>query len=97
MSGYEAEQDEILDSLANSDFLEQVEDKDNTDTRKHTVNPDKDTAEQKTEIPTPLKGEKSLKRNSTDIANMEIDVSTKRDKCMHKLKQCLQMKMMRDP
>ena len=45
MSGYEAEQDEILAALANSDFLEQVEDKDNTDSGKDTVNLDKATVE----------------------------------------------------
>ena len=41
MSGYEAEQDEILVALANSDFLEQVEDKDSTGSGKDTINVDK--------------------------------------------------------
>lgn len=34
MSGYEDKQDQILASLASSDFLEQVEDKDNTNSGK---------------------------------------------------------------
>ena len=42
-------------ALANSDFLEHVEDKDNTDSGKDTINPDKATIEQRTEVPTPLK------------------------------------------
>ena len=42
------------------------------------VNPDKDVTEQRTEVPTPLKGEKSLKRHSTDTVDMDIDVSSKK-------------------
>ena len=34
MSGYEVEPDEILVALANSDFLEQVEDKDSIEVAK---------------------------------------------------------------
>ena len=78
MSGYEVEQDEILASLANSDFLEQLEDKDNTNSGKDTINTDKATAEQRTEVPTPLKGENNLKNHSTDTIHMEIDVLTKK-------------------
>ena len=57
MSGYEAEQDEILVALANSDLLEQVEDNYNTDNGNDTINLDKATVEQMVEVPTPLKGE----------------------------------------
>ena len=78
MSGYVAKQDEILAGLANTGFLEQVEDKDNTDNGKETVNLDKAIAEHRTEVPTPLKWEKSLKRHSTNTIDMEIYVSTKR-------------------
>ena len=80
MSDYEVEQDEILASLANSDFLEQVENKDSTNGGKDTINPDKATAKHRIEFPTPLKGEKSLKRHSTYTSDMEIDVSTKRSR-----------------
>ena len=45
MSGYEAEHDEILANLANNDLLKQVEDKDNTNSGKDTINLDKATAE----------------------------------------------------
>ena len=65
-------------ALVNSDFLQQVEDKDSTDSGKDIINPDKATAEKKTKVPTPLKGEKSLKRHCTDTTDMEIDVSTKK-------------------
>lgn len=57
MSGYEVEKDEILVSLANSDSLEQVEDKDNIDSGKDTINLDKATTEQRTKVCIPLKGE----------------------------------------
>ena len=42
------------------------------------VNPNKDAIEQRTKVPTPLKGEKSLKRHSTDTVDMEIDVTNKK-------------------
>ena len=45
MSGYEVEQDEILVALSNTDFLEQVEDKDNIDSGKDIVNPNKGIVE----------------------------------------------------
>ena len=80
MSGYEAEEDEVLAALANSDFLEQVEDNGRNGSDSNMVNPDKDVTEQRTEVPTPLKGEKSLKRHSIDTVDMDIDVSNKKAK-----------------
>ena len=60
LSGYEVEQDEVLASLANSGFLEQMGDNDNNDSSSDRVNPYKVVVEQGTKVPTPLKGEKSL-------------------------------------
>lgn len=42
------------------------------------MNLDKAAIEQRTKVPTPLKGEKSLKRHSTDTIDMDIDVSNKK-------------------
>ena len=80
MSGYEVEQDEVLVALASSDFLEQVEHNDSNGSDSNMVNLDKATTEQRTEVPTPLKGEKSLKRHSIDTTSMEIDVLVKKDR-----------------
>ena len=41
LSGYEAEQDEVLVALANSDFLEQMGDNDSNDSSSDRVNLDK--------------------------------------------------------
>ena len=78
LSRYEAEEDEVLVALANSDFLEQVEDNGSNGSGSNMMNLDKDATEQRTEVPTPLKGEKSLKRHSTDTIDIEIDVSNKK-------------------
>ena len=47
-SGYEAQEDEVLATLANSDFLEQVEDNDSNGNDSNMVNPDKATTKQRT-------------------------------------------------
>ena len=65
-------------ALANSDFLEQMGDNDNNDSSSERVNPDKAVVGQGIEVSTPLKGEKSLKRHSTDIVDMDIDITTKK-------------------
>ena len=56
LNGYEAEQDEVLVALANSDFLEQMGDNDSNDSSSDRVNLDKVVLEQGTEVPTPSKG-----------------------------------------
>ena len=78
LKGYDAEQDEVLASLANTDLLEQIEDGDRSNNNIERNNPDKATKKQQVEVPTPLKGEKSLKRHSTDTADINIDVATKK-------------------
>ena len=44
------------------------------------INPDKTVEGQNIEVPTPLKGDKSLKRHSTNTTDMEIDITTKKPK-----------------
>ena len=80
LSGYKAEEDEVLASLASSDFLEQVEDNGSNESDSNMINLDKVATEQRTKLPTPLKGEKSLKRHSTNIVDMDIDVLNKKTK-----------------
>ena len=78
LSGYEVEQDEVLVALVNSDFLEQMGDNDSNDNSSDRVNLDKVVVRQGTKVPTPLKGEKSLKTHCTDTSDMQIDITTKK-------------------
>jgi hypothetical protein len=68
--GYEAEQDEVLDALANTDFLEIVESA-NGSSDEQDQNAQDQQAISQPQIPTPYQVEKSLKRPSADV--MEID------------------------
>lgn len=65
-------------ALANSDFLEQIGYNDSNDSSSDRVNQDKVVVEKGTKVPTPLKGEKYLKRHSIDIVDMDIDITTKK-------------------
>ena len=66
-------------ALANIDLLEQIEDGDrNNSSSSERNNPNKIIKDRETEVPTPLKEKKSLKRHSTDIADMDVDVASKR-------------------
>ena len=71
--GYEAEQDEVLASLANTDFLETVESA-NGSSDEQDQNAQDQQAISQPQIPTPYQVEKSLKRPFADI--MEIDPGT---------------------
>ena len=59
--GYDAKNDEVLDALVNTDLLEQIELRNGSNNNGDKSNQDKAIVKQ-TEIPTPLKAEKSLKR-----------------------------------
>ena len=78
LKGYEAEQDEVLVALDNTDMLEQIEDGDRNISSSERNNPNKAIKDQEVEVPTPLKGEKSLKRHSIDTADMDVDVASRR-------------------
>ena len=78
LKGYEADQDEVLATLANTDLLQQMGDDDRHSSSSDKINPDKIVEGQNTKVPTPLKGEKSLKRHSTDTVDMEIDITTRK-------------------
>ena len=71
--GYEAEQDEVLAALANTDFLETVDSANGSSDEQDQHAQDQQATSQP-QIPTPYQVEKSLKRPSTDI--MEIDPGT---------------------
>ena len=71
--GYDAEQDEVLVALANTDFLEAIESANGSSNEQDQDAKDQQTVSQ-TQIPTPYKVEKYLKRPSTDV--MEVDQST---------------------
>ena len=71
--GYDVEHDEVLATLANSDLLEQVELGNGSNNNGDKSNQNQAIIKQ-TEIPTPLKAEKSLKRPSADT--MEVDENT---------------------
>ena len=75
--GYDVEQDEVLAALANTDLLEQVELGNRSSSNGDQSNQNQAIIKQ-TEIPTPLKAEKSLKRQSTDTMEVDEDASTKR-------------------
>ena len=78
LKGYDVEQDEVLIALANIDLLEPIEEGDRNSSSSERNNPNKATKNQQAEVPTPLKGDKSLKRHSTDTVDMDVDVATKK-------------------
>ena len=67
-------------ALANCDFLEPITDIEFIDNTSNTVEIYKATIAHGTKIPTPHKGEKSLKRQSADTTEMEVDTPSKRAK-----------------
>lgn len=77
---YNADIDELLASLANCDFLEPITSIEFTDNTSNGEEVDKSTLAHGTKNPTPHKGEKSLKRQSADTTEMEVDAPSKRDK-----------------
>ena len=68
--GYEAEQDEVLAALANTDVLEAI-DSENGSSSEQEKNPQDQQATSQPSIPTPYQLEKYLKRPAADV--MEID------------------------
>lgn len=77
---YNVDLDELLAALANSDFLEPIIGIEFTDNTSETQGMYNTIVVQGTEIPTLHKGEKSLKRQSADTADMEVDIPSKRAK-----------------
>ena len=77
--GYDVEHDEVLATLANSDLLEQVELGNGSNNNGDKSNQNQAIIKQ-TEIPTPLKAKKSLKRKSIDTMEVDEDAYTKRPK-----------------
>lgn len=75
--GYEAKHDEVLVALANTDLFEQIEVGDGSSNSNERNSQERTTGKQ-TEVPTPLKVEKSLKCHSADTMDMDEDVATKR-------------------
>lgn len=77
---YNVDSDELFAALANCDFLEPITSIDFTDNTSNVEEVDKATIAHGTKIPTPHKGEKSLKRQSADTTEMEVDAPSKRAK-----------------
>lgn len=86
LKGYEAEEDEVLATLANTDLFEQVEVGDGSSNSSEKSNQERVTGKQ-TEVPTPLKVKKSLKRHSADTMDMDEDVATKRHRISEQSKE----------
>jgi hypothetical protein len=80
MGHYNANSDELLAALTNYDFLEPIIDIEFSDNTSNPMEMDKATIAHGTKIPGPHKGEKSLKRQSADTAEMDVDTPSKRDK-----------------
>lgn len=77
LKGYDVDQDEVLVALANTGLFEQLEVGDRSSNNSERSNQGKATNNQ-TKVPTPLKGEKSLKRHSTKTVDMDEDHVTKK-------------------
>ena len=75
--GYDAEQDEVLAALANTDFLEAIESV-NGSSDVQDQNAQDQQAINQPQIPTPYQVEKSLKRSSADIMEVDPGTSTKK-------------------
>lgn len=76
--GYDADQDEVLVALANTNLLEQLEVGDGNSSSSERNNTDEAAKNKQAEVPTPLKGEKTLKRPSKDTDDMDVDLVTKK-------------------
>ena len=85
--GYDVDQDEVLVALANTDLLEQLEVGDRNNSNSERNNTDEAVKNNHVEVPTPLKGEKSLKRPSTDTDDMDVDLVTKKPRMSMKDKE----------
>ena len=77
--GYDADQDEVLAALSNTRLFEQLEVGDRSSNNSERSDQGKATNIQ-TEVPTPLRGEKSLKRHSAKTVDMDEDLVTKKPK-----------------
>ena len=75
--GYYVEHDKVLAALANTDLLGQIEIGNGSSSNGDRSNQEKAIVKQ-TEIPTPLKTEKSFKRHSANTMEVDEDASTKR-------------------
>lgn len=67
----------MLVALANTDLFEQMEVGDGSRNNNERSNQGKITGKQ-SEVPTPLKAEKSLKRHYAEIVDMDVDSITKK-------------------
>ena len=88
LKGYEVEHDEVLVALANTDMFEQIE-VGNASSNSSERNSQDKAIGKHTEVPTPLKAEKSLKRHSADTMEVDKDVSTKRPRLSESSKEVL--------
>jgi len=86
--GYDAEYDEVLAALANTNLLEKVELGNGSSSNGDQSNQNQDVIKQ-TEIPTPLKVEKSLKRQSADTMEVDENASTKRPRLSESSKEII--------
>ena len=77
LKGYDVDQDEVLVAFANTDLFEQLEVGDRSSNNSEMGNLGKVT-DNKIEVPTPLKGEKSFKRHSGETEDMDVDLVTKK-------------------
>ena len=75
--GYDVEQDEVLDALANTDFLKTVESV-NGSSDEQDQNAQDQQAIHQPQIPTPYQVEKYLKRPSADVMEIDPGTSTKK-------------------
>ena len=76
--GYDADQDEVLAALANTDLFEQIEVGDGNSSSSKRSNPGKATKNQEAEVPTPLKGDKSLKYDPKRVIHQRrLDMNLK--------------------
>ena len=77
--GYDVEHDDLLVALDNTDFLETIESANGSSNDQDQDNQDQQIVSQ-AQIPTPLKIEKSLKRPSVDVMEVDQNTSAKKPK-----------------
>ena len=77
--GYDAEQDEVLAALANTDLREIIESANGSSNDQDQNNQDQQIVNQ-AQIPTPFKTEKSWKRPSADVMQVDQNTSAKKPK-----------------
>jgi len=75
--GYDVEHDEVLATLAKTDLLEQVELGNGSSSNGNQSSQNQKLIKQ-TQIPTPLKAKKSLKRTFVDTMEVHENTSVKR-------------------